>query len=406
MGIRPISESHPVTQYFGTNPGGNNPSGGHTGTDYGAPTGTPIVAIADGTVIFAGPGSELPGDDSAQGWAQRLYLVRTSVGNGVITEHDDVYTTNSHMSRVAVKYGDKVKQGQIIGYVGDTGLSYGSHLHFEIIPKNPNWGNGIYGRIDPGPYTTEKHFMLSQKATASKEATVSKAYKFETKWTTKNQVARSFYGNFGPKPTGITLHHWGNDGQKFDDVAHFLSTNNTPTSAHYVVEDGRIACLASPEVATYHAGNATGNGSTVGIELRPEMTKGDVDTAVQLIYELESTYGSLTIYQHKDWYNTACPGRWGAKIPEIINRVNAMHKNGGKDPGLSTSTTSKPSSPPKNETQNKGNNMALSDADVKKIVNALLDEKIARKGAGKGTVTLREALAYEWDNWNSLRKGK
>ncbi len=56
MGIRPISESHPVTQYFGTNPGGNNPSGGHTGTDYGAPEGTPIVAIADGTVIFAGPG--------------------------------------------------------------------------------------------------------------------------------------------------------------------------------------------------------------------------------------------------------------------------------------------------------------------------------------------------------------
>ena len=96
----------------------------------------------------------------------------------------------------------------------------------------------------------------------------------------------------------------------------------------------------------------------------------------------------------------------GAKIPEIINRVNAMHKNGGKDPGLSTSNTSKPSSPSKTETQKKGTDMALSDADVKKIVNALLDEKIARKGAGKGTVTLREALAYEWDNWNSLRKGK
>lgn len=175
----------------------------------------------------------------------------------------------------------------------------------------------------------------------NEEKPMAKTYKYETQWTTKNQVARSFYGNYGSKPTGITLHHWGNDGQKFDDVARFLATNDVPTSAHYVVEDGRIACLAAPEVATFHAGHPVGNGTTVGIELRPEMTSGDIDTLVQLIYELETTYGSLNIYQHCDWFNTACAGRWGGKIPEIIDRVNTMHKNGGRDPKLSSGSDKK-----------------------------------------------------------------
>lgn len=164
---------------------------------------------------------------------------------------------------------------------------------------------------------------------------MAKTYRHETKWTTKNQVERSFYG-FGPKPTGITLHWWGNPGQKFDNVAHFLSTNDVPTSAHYVVEDGRIATLAVPEMATYHAGHTVGNGTTIGIECRPEMTAGDLDTVVQLIFELEQTYGSLNIYQHCDWFPTQCAGTWGRKVGEIIDRVNAMHSNGGRDPKLAT----------------------------------------------------------------------
>lgn len=174
-----------------------------------------------------------------------------------------------------------------------------------------------------------------------------KMYKHETKWTTKNQVARSFYG-YGPKPTGVTIHHWGDHGQKFDNVCDFLATNNTPTSAHTVIEDGRIATLAVPEVATYHAGHTIGNGATIGVECRPECTPGDVDTVVQYIYELETAYGSLNIYQHKHWFPTACAGKWGAKISEIIDRVNAMHKNGGRDPKLSTgaNTPAKPAPKP------------------------------------------------------------
>lgn len=345
MGIRPVDEKHKVSQPYGSNPGGLNPSGGHTGTDYAAPKGTPVVAIADGRVFFAGRGEELPGDNSHQGYASRLYLEKASVGNGVITEHDNVYTTNSHLDRIVVQSGASVKQGQVIGYIGDTGLAFGDHLHFEIIPRNANWTNSTYGRVNPAGYVSQK-FFINTEINPPEVQPVAKAYVHETKWTTPWHLPRSAYGSFGPKPKGITIHHWGSDDQDFDNVAFFLSDKNrdpkTATSAHYVVQDGRIATLAVPEVATFHSGHSVGNGTTVGIEMRPEATQGDVDTLVQLIYELEQTYGSMNIYMHKDWFSTACPGRYGAKIPGIIDRVNAMHKNGGRDPGLVQPPTVEP----------------------------------------------------------------
>ena len=164
------------------------------------------------------------------------------------------------------------------------------------------------------------------------------SYTHITKYTTKNQVERSFYGNYAPEPTGVTLHHWGSDGQDFDAVCHFLSTNNTPTSAHYVVEAGKIATLAVPTVATYHAGNGFANGTTVGIEIRPEYSDETLETVATLIYELEVAYGPLKVYQHKDFFNTACAGRWGAKIPEIVARVNEKHTE-AKKPTVSPAST-------------------------------------------------------------------
>ena len=57
---------------------------------------------------------------------------------------DRIYTLYAHMSQLAVSYGDYVQQGQIIGYVGQTGNAYGNHCHFEII---------INGRfMDPSKY--------------------------------------------------------------------------------------------------------------------------------------------------------------------------------------------------------------------------------------------------------------
>ncbi|MBU1012213.1 MAG: M23 family metallopeptidase [Bacteroidetes bacterium] len=86
----------------------------HTGIDISAPRGTPIYATADGEVNFTG----------RQG----------SYGNTVIIDHGYGYQTLfGHMYEFAVKRKDKVKRGQIIGYVGSTGLSQAPHVHYEVI---------------------------------------------------------------------------------------------------------------------------------------------------------------------------------------------------------------------------------------------------------------------------------
>ena len=88
----------------------------HRGTDFAAPMGTPIMASGSGTVTRAR-------------WCG-------GGGNCVKIRHNSTYETiYAHMSKFArgVKEGKKVKQGQIIGYVGSTGLSTGPHLHYEVV---------------------------------------------------------------------------------------------------------------------------------------------------------------------------------------------------------------------------------------------------------------------------------
>jgi murein DD-endopeptidase MepM/ murein hydrolase activator NlpD len=87
----------------------------HKGVDYAAPRGTPIKAAGDGKVLLAGR--------------------RGGYGNTVILQHGNTYTTlYGHMQGFAkgVKTGGTVKQGQVIGYIGTTGLSTGPHLHYEF----------------------------------------------------------------------------------------------------------------------------------------------------------------------------------------------------------------------------------------------------------------------------------
>ena len=85
----------------------------HTGVDYAAPTGTPVMTVADGVVV----------ESSYQG----------AYGNMVVVQHNARQSTvYAHLSRMQVKRGQTIKQGDIIGAVGTTGLSTGPHLHFEF----------------------------------------------------------------------------------------------------------------------------------------------------------------------------------------------------------------------------------------------------------------------------------
>src|SRR5690606_774764 len=88
----------------------------HRGVDFGAPTGTPIYAAGDGTVDYAGK--------------------KGGYGNYLRIRHNGTYSSAyGHISRCAsgVKSGTKVKQGQIVAYVGSTGQSTGPHLHYGIL---------------------------------------------------------------------------------------------------------------------------------------------------------------------------------------------------------------------------------------------------------------------------------
>jgi murein DD-endopeptidase MepM/ murein hydrolase activator NlpD len=91
----------------------------HKGTDFAAPTGTPIYAAGNGKVVNYGPNG--------------------TYGNFAKVQHANGYTTAyAHMSRFAkgVSKGSYVKQGQVIGYVGTTGRSTGPHLHYEVYINN------------------------------------------------------------------------------------------------------------------------------------------------------------------------------------------------------------------------------------------------------------------------------
>ena len=117
----------------------------HRGTDFAAPEGTPIMASGDGVIIKAG-------------WCG-------GGGNCVKIKHNKTYqTVYAHMknfSNISIP-GNRVKQGQIIGYVGSTGLSTGPHLHYEVI-ENGKKINSQLLKLPPGKSldgTSRKQFEI------------------------------------------------------------------------------------------------------------------------------------------------------------------------------------------------------------------------------------------------------
>lgn len=108
----------------------------HAGMDFSAPIGTPIYATGNGTVLQA--------DNDATGYGLH---VRINHGYGYLTLY-------AHMSKTTVRAGQKVKRGDLIGYVGNTGKSVGPHLHYEVhkngTPVNPV--NFYFNDLSPEEY--------------------------------------------------------------------------------------------------------------------------------------------------------------------------------------------------------------------------------------------------------------
>ena len=133
----------------------------HAGIDFGAAYGSPIYAVSDGTVAFAG-------------W-------HGGHGNFVKLAHGGGFATGyGHMSRIAVSGGTQVRAGQVIGYVGSTGLSTGPHLHYELyrggMPVNPMTVSfTVTNQVDPAELAAYKTRLAQLKTVKAGAAMASLA---------------------------------------------------------------------------------------------------------------------------------------------------------------------------------------------------------------------------------------
>lgn len=158
--VRP-SDGH-TTQAYGN-------GGTHAGTDYAYTDGEQVFpdvwAAAAGTVLFAGDSRTLP-------WPNLMYLNPDfdrsdardeSAGNYIIIEHVGGQLTGyAHLQSVDVVAGQHVAARQRLGTVGETGNSYGKHLHFDYVPdRTVVHVPPMYGRTDPEPLFTEQEDELS-----------------------------------------------------------------------------------------------------------------------------------------------------------------------------------------------------------------------------------------------------
>lgn len=150
--IWPVPRGTSINQLFGADPASPyNPAGGHTGTDFGVKAGTPLYAPADGVIEYAQWFTTDSGADNP-------YWITNGGGISVVLgcDGDDAPSfVFSHLDYTEANPGDRVKQGDVIGYSGNTGKwTTGQHLHFEAIPPGFNLHSPTYGRVDPARYCT------------------------------------------------------------------------------------------------------------------------------------------------------------------------------------------------------------------------------------------------------------
>lgn len=126
--LLPVEGDHRITARFGE-AGPRWAAGVHTGLDFAAPAGTPVVASAGGRVTRAGHAGPY--------------------GRLVVVDHGGMSTYYAHLSSVSVAVGDTVEAGQRLGAVGATGNATGPHLHFEVRSSGEPRDPEVFLRADP-----------------------------------------------------------------------------------------------------------------------------------------------------------------------------------------------------------------------------------------------------------------
>lgn len=146
--IWPWPQDTEISQTFGTNPGGVNPTGGHTGTDGACPLNTVLRAPCDGVIDYAGYPQTMDGSDNP-------WLLTAGGGNIIVLNGGDGKPAFvlAHLNTILVKVGQRVKQGDPIAMSGNTGRwTTGPHCHFEALPDGWDITSNTYGRVNPAIY--------------------------------------------------------------------------------------------------------------------------------------------------------------------------------------------------------------------------------------------------------------
>lgn len=141
-------------------------------------------------------------------------------------------------------------------------------------------------------------------------------YEYITNRTSPNQTpGASCKKVFGYARTidFITIHWWGDPTTKpsFNGVVDYLCRNGGSSSAHEVIEAGRVACIVAHANAAWQAGNSKGNATSIGLELNPRCSDGDYATAAERIADIWRLHGRvIPLKPHREWKATACPGNY------------------------------------------------------------------------------------------------
>jgi hypothetical protein len=172
---------------------------GHAGVDIACPVGTPVRAMNAGTVVYAGWGEDLPGDDSwgPSGYFRRWGMYKTFPGIVTVIKQRgankfDIYGHQS--DNEAVKVGMTVEEGQVIGLSGDTKTrteKVGPHLHVvtvaDPVSYSTDWPRLIFGCEDPTPYFGNIGLVLQGAIT---NAATTQAQEDEMSAAAEAQIAR------------------------------------------------------------------------------------------------------------------------------------------------------------------------------------------------------------------------
>ncbi len=333
---------------------------GHYAWDYSAPKGTPVYAVKSGTII------------------KPTFGYGGGYGNSVVVDHGDgYYTRYAHFSRHAVKEGDKVEQGDIIGYVGSTGRSTGNHLHFEIMKGGTNkkrnfvdhalYYNGKKGgkytlkssnisfseymkRVKNGGYNGGSSYSNSGGSNSSGKGPRTVG----NKTIRERQITNNYTKKGDREIKFIVIHDTGNTSIGANALAHYsyFQTNVRGASAHYVVDENNIVRFVNDNDVAHHAGDRKRpglgrtditNGNSIGIEMAVNVD-GNFDKTMQNTIELTRTLMEKykiplsNVVRHYDVSGKNCPAKLNA-MPNGWNNFKSKLAN-TKVPGTSSSSSS------------------------------------------------------------------